>query len=360
MKLIKTFITTVALLTNLSALSSIQVQYHTFKNNTGVVPVRRNNLFYNNIDEVSHNHFLDGLKIFWKTKTNRKKYHDESKHQWQNNQHPQAISIKPCFTWIGHATFLIQINGFNILTDPVFGNLSILYKRVMQPGISLEQLPPIDFILLSHNHRDHCDKSSLRQIAQRHDPICLVPQGMKRTFNQWGFAHVLELDWWEHYSFGKTARPEQTISFTFVPVHHWSQHELTDAHKSLWGGWIIEDTNKNSFYFAGDTAYNKQYFEAIAHNFPSIDVAFMPIGPCEPRGLTKHSHVNAHEAVRGFLDVGAKQFVPMHWGTFKLGCDSFVDPITQLNKAWKNSVSDMDNQKSLWLIKCGQQYPVVY
>lgn len=353
-------IITLALLSNLHALPLIQVQNHSFKNNAGVFPVKKNNLFYNTRDEITHNHFLDGLKIFWKTKTNRKKYQDESKKQWQNCQNPQEYSIKPCFTWIGHATFLIQINGFNIVTDPVFGNLSILYKRVMQPGISLEQLPPIDFVILSHNHRDHCDKTSLKQLAQRHDPIFLVPQGMKSTFKKWGLVNVLEHDWWEQYSFYKTTNPEQTISFTFVPAHHWSQHELTDAHKSLWGGWIIQEPSKNTLYFAGDTAYNKQYFEAIAHNFPSIDVAFMPIGPCEPRDLTKHSHVNALEAVRGFLDVGAQQFVPMHWGTFRLGCDSFIDPIKQLYKAWNIYISDKDHQKSLCLVKCGQQYPVVH
>ncbi|MFZ5953877.1 MAG: MBL fold metallo-hydrolase [Candidatus Dependentiae bacterium] len=357
MNLKKVFMLSLILWSNLQfCSSSIVMQEHTLKKNAAIKPVIKNGCFFNNKSETTHKHFLDGLGIFWKTKTNTKKYQDTPKHLWQNYEQPIAQSLEPCFTWIGHATFLIQINGFNILTDPVFGNLSVLYKRVMQPGIALEQLPPIHFIILSHNHRDHCDKASLKQLAKHHNPICLVPQGMKKTFTQWGFSNVYEHEWWEHYSFSMSNTPAQTISFTFVPAHHWSQRELTDAHTSLWGGWIIQDNNRNILYFAGDTAYNKEYFDAIVQGFPAIDIAFMPIGPCEPRNLTKHSHVDAYESVKAFLDIGAKQMVPMHWGTFKLGCDSFTDPIKHLTTAWNHCVSD--KQKYLRFIKCGQRYTI--
>lgn len=234
-------------------------------------------------------------------------------------------------TWIGHATFLIQIGGVNILTDPIFGNSSILYRRIIPPGITYQKLPRIDVVLLSHNHIDHMEGSTMVRLAKDHKPQFIVPQGDKRWFDESGIKHVSEFIWWGAFEH-KNPQYGFDLKFTFLPAVHWTQRWLYDRNRSLWGSWMIECCGKR-IYFAGDTAFG-DHFQAVAQEFPNIDMAIMPIGPCEPRNIMKFSHMDAREACKAFTILRARHFIPMHWGTFHFGVEQVQLPIERLRECW--------------------------
>ena len=270
---------------------------------------------------------------------------------WCKKVCPLSCSINPVVTWIGHSSFLIQIGGVNILTDPIFGNNSFLFPRVLEAGISLDEIPNIDFVLISHNHRDHMDYRSLIRLKEHTETNFLVPLGDKKWFDRRKFSRVREHSWWDASDFAAKSEESKDIQFTFLPSKHWSQRGLFDKNRSLWGSWLIE-YNGMKIYFGGDTSYDS-HFSEIGCEFPDIDVALLPIAPGEPRHWLKHSHIDSVEAGRSFLDLGAKHFIPMHWGTFSLGSELFDDPIILLQKWWgKNSKELMG--KTLHLPKIGQ------
>lgn len=272
-----------------------------------------------------------------------KKTHDIS--EWVQSYHPvDTLLHNPHIFWIGHATFLIQINGVNILTDPVFGDLSFLFRRMLPPGIALDQLPKIDYVLLSHNHRDHMDTTSLIALKKKNPDLhCLVPHGDKNWFDRKGFKNVSEFGWWDE-------KLTSAIRFVFLPAAHWSRRGFFDRNKSLWGSWLIEAGER--IYFAGDTAYGIHFAE-IAKEFNPIDIALMPIGPCEPNDWMKKTHVSGDGSLQAFHDLQASHFVPMHWGTFPLGIDQFDDPIKRLQSGWVEH-----EHKKLHIIKVGQRLSI--
>ena len=214
------------------------------------------------------------------------------------------------------------------------------------PFIDCEKLPSIDVVLVSHNHRDHMDASSISRLVKRDNPMFLVPEGDKKWFLNRGYTRVEEHMWWETSEI-------KGVDMTFVPAWHWSQRGFFDHNSSLWGGWVIS-TNKYTVYFAGDTAYEETYFSAIKQVFPQIDVAIMPIGPGDPREFMHRSHMNAEEAGQAFLDCGANYFIPMHWGTFYFGIDMFISPIERIRAWWKKN-DDFLPQR-LCLLKMCQQF----
>jgi len=288
------------------------------------------------------NFFLHTAPSFIRSLTHRRKFQSGNKNEWFESQTPLANSVDPVVTWIGHATFLVQVGGVNILTDPIFDSPSFIFPRLLPPGIAIEQLPQIDFVLLSHNHLDHCDMPSLRALLKRFPNIqLLVPQGDKGWLQAAGFGQVKEFTWWQ----------EHTL-FTFLPARHWSQNGVFDCNKSLWGSWMIRH-GSHSIYFAGDTAYS-HHFTAIAAEFKNITVALMPIGPCEPDPAMRKSHVDSAQAVQGFIDLQAHHFVPMHWGTFPFGTDHFDTPIHKLQAAWQQQEVALAGKK-LCLPKFGKQ-----
>ena len=285
----------------------------------------------------------------------RKKLQDlrESKiSDWIVQSDPLSCSIDPVITWIGHASFLIQIGGMNILTDPIFGNTSALYPRIFEPGIALGKMPHIDYVLISHNHRDHMDRDSLLFLGNKHKKTYfLVPEGDKAWFDRRGFGYTKEHTWWEQTTFSLKYDESKEIRFTFLPALHWSQRGLFDKNRSLWGSWMIE-CNGKKIYFAGDTSY-WSHFKEISDEFGTVDTALLPIGPCEPRKWVKHSHLDADEAGKAFLDLKATHFVPMHWGTFPIGLDVFDTPVTLLQKWWITHKDEL-TEKSLHMPKIGQ------
>jgi len=238
--------------------------------------------------------------------------------------------------WIGHATFLMHIGTCTIITDPIFGHATWLFKRITPPGIDTQQLPPINYVLISHNHRDHMDEQTIKTLVRQNPKITfLVPLGVKKWFLQRSITKVHEYSWWESISI-------PGAKCTFLPAYHWSGRNVIDRNETLWGSWMIESTDL-TIYFAGDTAYWK-HFACIGKHFPTIDIALLPIAPCKPFSFMQKSHLNASAAVQAFLDLGAKHFIAMHWGTFRFGTDDIETPLFYLKRAWNNKkIPDLHN-----------------
>ncbi|MBT3456301.1 hypothetical protein HN446_04510 [bacterium] len=272
---------------------------------------------------------------------------DEKTHWIENNTIVVDKSEKPIVTWIGHATFLIQIGGVNILTDPVYGDLhKIMYQRILPEGIPFEKLPKIDFVLISHNHRDHMDEKTLSRLKRNYNPTILVPEGNKTWFKESGFEKVFEYTWWKKHKVSFCG-----VEFTCLPARHWSVRNIR-RNETLWCSWMISHNYRN-IYFAGDTAYGK-HFATIKNEFNRIDVSLLPVAPCKPRELLKDHHMDPIDAGRAFIDLGARHFFPMHWGTFGFGSDYFDDPIILLKK-WSQANEIHLLGKTIHYAKVGQE-----
>jgi len=291
-------------------------------------------------------HLKNLISVFLRLKfsKNLKSCKKEFAKKWHCPSSIESYSHKLKVTWIGQATFLIQIAGLNILTDPTFFSPSMLVNRITPPGIELEKLPKIDFVLISHDHRDHLDKKSLLAIKS-HNPKILAPKGACTKFFQKNFKNFCEHNYNEFTEIEK-------IKFTFLDAKHWTGRNIIfDLNHSLCGSWMIECKNQDNedskaIYFAGDTSYSK-HFSEISKIFKNIDVALMPIGPIEPRHIIKNSHIYGEQAIQSFLDLNAKQFIPMHWGTFEIGTEDFEEPINELKKHWNLNQEKLQNKKLL-------------
>lgn len=308
--------------------------------------------FYNH----EHEHFggviLRSIKMIFQHRALCKKEPQQGESCWIEKSNPIACSIDPLITWMGHASFLVQVGGVNILLDPIFGDVSPLYRRILPVGIPSVQLPSIDFIVISHNHRDHMDSSSLLAVKKKFpDVIVLVPEGDKRWFDRRRFVQTYEHTWWSQRSFPLKNDSSKTITFTFLPAAHWSQRGLFDKNKSLWGSWMIE-CGRHKIYFAGDTCYSVHFGE-IAQEFPIIDIALMPVGPHEPREWLEEWHLGSSDAGQSFLDLGAEHMIPMHWGTFPFGVEHFDIPIKRIQRWWEVN-QDKLSGKRLHCAKVGQ------
>lgn len=225
--------------------------------------------------------------------------------------------------WIGHSTFLLQIGGLNILTDPVWSTNSPYMRRLSPPGLLPDQLPPIDAVVISHAHYDHLQFSSLRKIPG--NPHYYVPAGLAGKMARKGFTPVQELNWWE-------SAEQNVVRLHFVPAQHWSRRTPWDTNTSHWGGWVIEGGGE-TVYFVGDSGYFRG-FRDIGERF-SVDVALMPIGAYEPEWFMGPQHVTPEEAVKAFLDVKAGLFIPMHYGAFRLADDTPKEALDRLFAAWE-------------------------
>lgn len=315
-----------------------------------IYPYVKDGRFYNYPNEIPEGFLFRSLYIYLKSFINRLFYHPQVA-DWRMVPHIQKRTFDPVITWIGHSTFLIQIAGLNILTDPIFGNATSLFPRILKPGIELAQLPPIDYVIISHNHLDHMDAPALFVLKELH-PKCiyLVPLGDKKWFDKRGFVNVNEYTWWQEDQF--PINQSEQIKFTFLPAFHWSQRGVFDKNRSLWGSWMIEVGGKR-IYFAGDTAYAR-HFKVIGQEFGRIDCAIMPIGPCEPHKWMKLSHANAKEAYQAFRDLGAVHFIPMHWGTFYFGTDTFDTSLNALKAVWDQLKGTEVLQEQLHIMRVGQ------
>jgi L-ascorbate metabolism protein UlaG (beta-lactamase superfamily) len=225
--------------------------------------------------------------------------------------------------WIGHASVLVQIDDRFVLTDPVFSDsVGEVSPRLQPPGLDVAALPPIDVVLVSHQHMDHLDPSSLEAVAPRTRQILAPPGAL--TYLPDGPVPTRELATWESWE-------KDGLRVTAVPVRHVGGRYALDQtwQTSGFTGYVVEHDGL-VVYFAGDTAYDRARFEATAARFPHIDLALMPIAPIEPRSFMRRTHVDPFEAVRAFLDLGAERMVPIHFDTFVQGLDAPGDAAREL------------------------------
>jgi L-ascorbate metabolism protein UlaG (beta-lactamase superfamily) len=240
---------------------------------------------------------------------------------------PEVQSGQTAVTWVGHASYVVQIGGLTVLTDPVWSpRIPGVKARLTPPGIPLSGVGRVDAVVISHNHYDHLDAPTIRQLPR--DTPMLVPGMLGAWFRRRSFRHVIELDWWESVRIGD-------VDFGFVPAHHWSRRTLTDTCKTLWGGWVLT-SGDTKIYFAGDTGYG-HWFTEIAGRHPGIDLALLPVGAYEPNWFMKPVHLNPAEAVRACLDLGARQMATMHWGTFVLSAEPLLEPVGKTIIAWQET-----------------------
>ncbi len=235
---------------------------------------------------------------------------------------------KNVIVWLGHASFFIRLDGVSILTDPCLGNVALL-KRLVKAPCQYKDIQNVDYILLSHGHRDHLDVPSLRKIipnnpkAQFLVPLKIgpiIPLGKKYK------NPIQEAAWYQQYAIPKT----QNLQITFLPAIHWNKRGLLDYNHNLWGSFLLQTPNK-TIYFAGDTAYGPHFTE-IKQLYPKIDICLMPIGAYKPREVMKSSHVSPHEAAEAFNELGAKTFIPMHYGTYDLSDEPTGEPIKVMHE----------------------------
>jgi len=229
----------------------------------------------------------------------------------------ETPASRPRITWLGHASFLVQLDGASVLIDPVFSDrLAGLIRRNVPAPLSPAELPRIDATLVTHNHYDHLDTPSVRAAGAR----TLSGLGMSRL------VPCEELDWWQR------ARINDRVQATFVPSQHWSRRGLGDTNRALWGGFVVEGPS-GSVYHSGDTAYFDGFAE-IGRRFPKLGSALLPIGAYDPPWFMEKQHMNPEQAVQAFVDLRAHRFVAMHWGTFKLTDEPLDEPPRRLRAEW--------------------------
>jgi L-ascorbate metabolism protein UlaG (beta-lactamase superfamily) len=247
-----------------------------------------------------------------------------------NHHHPAPPPGTPSLTFIGHSTFLVRLPGLTLLTDPVFSprcspSRLIGPKRVRAPGIALASLPPVDIILVSHNHYDHMDLPALHALRRRFPQADIVTTlGNAAYLARKGLAGAHELDWWG-------ALALRGADITLTPARHFSARGLHDRNLTLWGGFYITHQGY-SLYFAGDTGATRA-FAQIRERLGAPDLALLPIGAYEPRWFMGPVHMNPADAVQAFTDLGAKRAIGMHFGTFQLTAEAIDAPLHDLAAA---------------------------
>jgi len=270
---------------------------------------------------------------------------------------PQYVNLPERFhsglmTWVGHSTFLVQVDGINILTDPVWSERvgllggKIGHQRYTPPGVPWEKLPPVDVVIISHKHYDHLDKPTIIRLQEDFQPVFLVPMGVKEVMKEWGVANVKEFHWWESYHY-------DNVEFIATPAQHQSQRSLLDKNTTLWAGWGIR-TDQVTLYFAGDTGYFEG-FEKIRDRLGPIDVAMIPIGAYEPRWYNGAYHLDPDGALQAFEDLNARYFAAMHWGTFDQAEEMLGDPPRELFSQAARRGLDRDR---LWVFAFGESRAV--
>jgi L-ascorbate metabolism protein UlaG (beta-lactamase superfamily) len=252
-------------------------------------------------------------------------------------------------TFVNHATLLIQIDGINILTDPIWSErcspVSFAgLKRHRPPGIRFEDLPRIDIVLVSHNHYDHLDVPTLRALQKRFHPRILTPLGNAALMARYGIEGE-DMDWWSSKSAAGGGAP---LNIMLVPSQHFCSRGLSDRDATLWGGFVISGRAGN-VYFAGDTGWGNHFAE-IAKRFPSIRIACLPIGAHLPRWFMKPAHIDPVEAVEAHKVLRATTSVAMHYGTFNLGDDGEMQPVEDLRRA----IAARGNPPPFWIMDFGE------
>ena len=242
-------------------------------------------------------------------------------------------------SWIGHATFLVRLDGVNVLTDPVFSRRASPMSfagpaRLVPPGLLLEDLPPIDVVVISHAHYDHLDTATLEKIPNKENITAVVPLGLGKYFR--GYGYVREVDWFDDVSLSSA---NGGFKLTAYPAVHWSNRSLFDINRTLWMSYGFS-AGGHSVFHTGDTETHPSLFKEIgqhmADSHGGCDLGLMSVGAYAPRDFMKDAHMNPEEAVKAFEDLGAKYGIAVHWGTFKLTTEKMDEPPRRLAQSLKN------------------------
>jgi len=242
-------------------------------------------------------------------------------------------------TWIGHSTVLLQFGGLNLITDPVFSQRAFPVqwagpRRIMDPALPLDALPPIDVVLISHSHYDHLDKPAVKAIAGAHPAATwIVPLGLGAYIRGWGARDIVELDWWQQATV-------QGLRVTATPAQHFSARRIGDRNRSLWCGFVMEIEGRRA-WFAGDTAYHPQFGEIGARCGP-FDFVMIPIGAYDPRWFMHTVHMDPDEAMVAYRALTSNQpekppCMTLHWGTFRLTDEAVEEPPARFAELWRNA-----------------------
>jgi N-acyl-phosphatidylethanolamine-hydrolysing phospholipase D len=266
---------------------------------------------------------------------------------------PHAARGYRSATWVGHATVLLQLGSLNVLTDPIWSDRAapirwIGPRRLMPPAVDFDEIPPIDLVLLSHNHYDHLDAPTVRRIARTFpDAAWVCPLGLGRLLRSLGVRHVTERDWWQTF---------ETPAFTAMctPARHFSARGLRDRGETLWCGWTVAADGVRVF-FAGDSALHPE-FGAIARAAGPFDLVLLPIGAYEPRWFMSSVHMNPGDALIAYRELsrGAPRpprCLPIHWGTFRLTDEPVDEPPRRFSELWRGAGLADD---ALWMLAHGE------
>ena len=298
---------------------------------------------FQNLNVYEEHGFFDLLK--WRWGRNDKEIPPPESYDFPIAKNDPAFlksnGDKTTLTWIGHASVLLQLNGKNILTDPVFSERASPVqwagpKRVVAPGLALQDLPPIHMVVISHDHYDALDKNSIVKLFEREggkETIFFVPLRLKSWMKDLGITRIYELDWWDQHE-------EGTFRITAVPVQHWSKRGLFGRNKTLWAGWVVQSGDFR-FFFTGDSGYTTT-FKEIGKKLGPFELSTIPIGAYEPRWFMKTHHINPEEAVQVHSDVRSKKSVAIHWGTFILTDEPLDEPPKRLNSAMEEKNIPLD------------------
>jgi L-ascorbate metabolism protein UlaG (beta-lactamase superfamily) len=248
---------------------------------------------------------------------------------------PARVDDGVRITFVNHSTFLIQVDGLNIITDPVWSERTSPFsfmgpKRMRQPGIAFDDLPKIDVVLLSHNHYDHLDLPTVKKIAAIHKPRIVTPLGVKAFLEKNNIQGEVDLDWWDEHELTSAIKIQST------PAQHFSGRGTYDRDATLWCGYVIK-RNGGNIYFAGDTGYNIKTFNEIGERCHPIKVALIPIGAYKPQWFMSPIHCSPEEAVQIHKEIKSELSIATHFGTFPLADDSENDPKEALREALKNN-----------------------
>lgn len=285
-------------------------------------PVDKNGRFVNH--EFPHVYsFLELLK--WKFQRNPQKAEKEADTWYPEIVHNDQFlqSGEDCIVWFGHASFFIRLAGVNILIDPVFYDILLIKRRTPFP-IDPAKLRGLDYILVSHNHMDHCDKRSLQLLAENNPQATyltgLKMDGLLEQFT--GSKQVQAAGWYQQYD------TEPRIKVFYLPARHWSKRGLRDVNSQLWGAFVIQGGGK-TIHFASDSGYGS-HFKDVGRIFPVIDYSIVGIGAYKPAFFMAQAHISPADAVKAVNDMNAKVMIPMHYGTFDLSDEPMSDPIKVL------------------------------
>jgi N-acyl-phosphatidylethanolamine-hydrolysing phospholipase D len=270
--------------------------------------------------------------------------------------YPRAPEDELRITWVGHASFLIQIGGANVLTDPQWSRRASPFSfmgpaRFVPPAVPWEDLPPIDAVLISHDHYDHLDDRTVRRLHERFgdDVQWFVPLEHRSWLGSRGIRRVAEMDWWDEAPLdiptrgrasagdGRSAQqpPAGTLRVVALPCQHWTSRTPFDRQSKLWASWAVVAPEGRSVYFGGDSGYFPDY-PLIRERIGTFDALMLPIGAYEPRWFMKPMHMNPEEAVQTYIDLGASGILlPMHWGTFRLTDEDPLEPPHRTEAAWR-------------------------